>query len=133
MNRRGLTLVEVLMATVLLAMTAAACVPLLAAVPNKRSADEADVDHATLAEIADAIVADPASFGIDELASIGVRSVQWISPSIAEKNAHPIEVDLSVLREPDGVAEYFWLVVRVDDIFVLRSRMDEQRTWDDTH
>lgn len=64
-SRRGLTLLEVLAATVLLSMLAASCVPLLRLVMKDLSHQDEQFDLIELSLFVDEILAEPSEFNLD--------------------------------------------------------------------
>ncbi len=69
MRRRGLTLLEVLAATVLLTLLASACLPLLRqAMSDLRPTDE-PFALVELTQLAELFLADPSAFGVESLPS----------------------------------------------------------------
>lgn len=104
MNERGLTLIEVLAATVLLGITAAACVPILTSamrVLHEEQADAVALDN--LAMFADGVVADPESFGltIAQLHELDSIEIPWqeegVSVTIKSKRAEGTAIRHSLL------------------------------------
>lgn len=65
MRRRGLTLLEVLAATVLLTMLAGACVPLLRQAMNDLRQPDEPLALVELTQLAKLFLADPTAFGIE--------------------------------------------------------------------
>lgn len=65
MRRRGLTILEVLAAAVLLSVITAACLPLLGGARRWTDASRAPDLFAELIRLTDAVMADPEAFGLD--------------------------------------------------------------------
>lgn len=104
MNERGLTLIEVLAATVLLGITAAACVPILtSAMRVLHEEHAASVSLDDLAIFADGVVADPESFGltIAQLHELDSIEISWpdagVSVTIKSKRAEDTAIRHSLL------------------------------------
>jgi len=114
MRRRGLTLLEVLAATVLLTVLAGTCVPLVrAALPALRPPDRpfALLD---LARVADSVVAEPAQFELGAFAEISERQITWPD----QPHRPPITVRLITPGEPD--VDHRWLAFSCGDWTVHR-------------
>lgn len=119
-SRRGLTLLEVLLATVLLATIAATCAPMLQHSLAILSDDRENggglgdtrmlgtgVERADLVELADALVADPPGFDID-LDSLSTATIAWPN----DLDRPPVEVERLVPSPTDEQeSEGSWLVL----------------------
>lgn len=116
--RPGLTLVEVLAATVLLALLAAAVVPLIREVGRavRESPPEAAIEKlGRLGEIADRVLADPKRYGlenIDRPETMGATELRY------PKNESGPAVMVSRLASP--TAGRFWLVFRAEGAELFR-------------
>lgn len=105
MTRRGLTLVEVLAATVLLAAMAAACMPLMQRAMRDLEGTPPQFDLHELSEVADALVATPGVFGVEDLTGVEQAQVAW-----PEDAGRPI---IAITRLPAGEEkpDHAWLSV----------------------
>ena len=101
---RGLTLVEVLAATVLLAVIVGACVPMLQRAMQALEYSEPPFEYMELAWLADALIAEPAAFGVEALAPTGDLQVQW-----PESSERPPVIVRRLMADDDEI-EYAWLV-----------------------
>ena len=135
--RPGLTLVEVLAATTLLAIITAACLPLLAEARRYADTVRTTDRFETLVVIADAVMSDPEVFGIDEGAMTldGFEAVVK-SPSSEQASIpiplgaqeelllEPITVRLLspaiAIDDPDESHRHGWLEFRLGDDVTLR-------------
>lgn len=102
--RRALTLVEVLAATVLLAMLAAACMPLLQrAMRGMGAPPEAPFNPVELAQLADSFLADPSAFGVESPSEQDELQLPWPE--------HPQRPPVTVRRltAQDAEADHTWL------------------------
>ena len=103
--RPGLTLLEVLAATTLLAIIMAACLPLLA--EARRYSDTVRMVNRfeTLVVIADAVMSDPEAFGLDQEA-MTLDGFEAVVESPASKQASftiPLRAQEELLLEPIAV------------------------------
>ncbi len=113
-NRRGLTLLEVLLATAMLALLAASTTPLMVqARASLEHEDSADV-HVDLDTFADTLLDDPAAYGIDDIHVFDHVTIDWPE----SPDATPIIVKR--LNASDETVEFAWLAVQWRDSFVLR-------------
>jgi len=104
MSRRGLTLLEVLAATVLLAILAGACVPMLrSALPALRP-PQRQFELLELARVADSVVAEPSVFGVDAVSEAGEQRMGW--PGHTDR---PV-ITIRLLAADDSDPEHGWLV-----------------------
>ncbi len=81
-SRRGLTLLEVLAAAVLLTTLAGACVPLLSDAAGRlaamnESGNEASFDSIDLAQFADSVLSTPDAYRIDSLTELYRLDLAW--------------------------------------------------------
>jgi prepilin-type N-terminal cleavage/methylation domain-containing protein len=110
--RRAFTLVEALVATALLAIVAAACMPLLRAaaggsdLSDGRASGGVRMDRALLVALAERVARKPSAFGIDGSTS-GSLPVAW--PEDVKAEAPNVsewpEVEVDVLRPDPLVAD----------------------------
>ena len=131
MKCRGLTLLEVLIATAILAVLAAAVAPLIAragmlllASPESVS----KVDIFDLAALADAFLAEPNSFGIEEtpLHKIGQLEIEWPvndgddhrRPPAAERSRSSVTVQAMPSNDP--ASDHLWLAFTCGDLTIYR-------------
>ena len=77
MCRRGLTLVEVLASTVLLALIAAACTPLLRQATRLMCDPGHSFELFELSRLADALISDPTAFGLESVHGQSNFEVAW--------------------------------------------------------
>ncbi len=113
-ERRGLTLLEVLAATVLLAVLAGACVPILRHAARAMNTPSASSDLRELAALADAFVEGPGEFGIAPDSMPLEFELDW--PESPDRV--PVRVRILTADAPD--AEDLWLAFATDEWFVLR-------------
>ena len=110
-RRHGLTLVEVLAATVLLAMIAAACLPLLRSSMRALRDPPPAVELLDLSRLADRFVADPAGFGAEAPQD---ESIELGWPE------HPDRSPVTVRRFTAGDEDAEWLTFTCDRWTVSR-------------
>lgn len=119
MTKRGLTLVEVLAATVLLSLIAAAIVPTLArclAVLPHQSID----DGYDIARVADAFLTDSKAFGFeneDWVLTADRFEVPWPG-ELSQSQIEPIQVQ--VIRSAAENIDHVWLAFRSGEQAALR-------------
>ena len=104
-RHHGLTLVEVLAATVLLAILAAACVLLLQRAMRALQPPDPGFEFLELAQLADLFIADPSTLGGEALPQEGEHQALW-----PEHPDRPL-ITVHRLTANDPEAEYAWLVV----------------------
>ena len=75
--RRGLTLVEVLAATILLAVIAATCTPLIRQATHLVRDTGHSFELFELSRLADELIADPTAFGVESLHEEFELQVPW--------------------------------------------------------
>ncbi len=75
--RRGLTLAEVLAATVLLAILAATCMPLLQRSMRALQTTKPPFELLELAQFADSLLADPSAFGVEAPSQLAELQLPW--------------------------------------------------------
>lgn len=112
--RRALTLVEVLAATVLLAMLAAACMPLLQRAMRGLDEPEAPFNPVELAQLADSFLADPSAFGVESPSEQDELHFPWPE--------HPQRPPVTVRRltAQDAEADHTWLAFSSGKTFIFR-------------
>ena len=124
---RGLTLLETLIATAILAMIAAACVPVIARAmvllgPSSATPNKSTVQMADLSLVADAFMNDPSAFGIDRKALPELEAFQIAWPE--DDSAHPAPstdvVEVKVQRATDAEVKHAWIAFNCEDLVVLR-------------
>jgi prepilin-type N-terminal cleavage/methylation domain-containing protein len=114
-TRRGLTLVEMLAAALLLAMLAAACVPRLQAIPAAGAGARPGFDLLDLARLADLIAADLARPGSPQRPMpLSPTSVAW--PDHPERP--PARMRWIVAA--NGGTEHAWIVIECHGLAVAR-------------
>jgi len=124
-HRGGLTLVEVLISTALLAVLASACLPLIARATrllhessNLKHNESPEFDLGELRELADAVITGPKGFGFDELPVSGEFTVVWKD----QPGRSPIQV---LVRDAVGegtAVDHQWLEFRCQGLTVHRWR-----------
>lgn len=115
-SRRGLTLIEVLAATAILAMIAAACIPTLRAALATMNEDDPALDLHDLSNLADQIVGAPEDFGLDS-SDIVHTEVAW--PEHPERP--PVVVTaLNAPSDDDAPPDHRWLIFTSDGCTVAR-------------
>ncbi len=112
--RRGLTLLEVLAATVLLAMLAGACVPILRRAARALNPPPTSIELRELAVLADAFMAEPSESGFAAESMPGEFELTW--PDSPDRD--PVSVEIMTTEAPN--AEHLWLIFAADEWFVLR-------------
>ncbi len=128
---RGLTLLEVLAATMMLALLAATCSPIIAkAMALVRQGGAAALASPTvslpeLEEVADAFMADPKQFGVATAHLHEIEHVEFTCPSsphAGAADASPLAgciVRVARLGAPEN-AKHFWLVFACEESKVVR-------------
>ena len=123
---RGLTLLEVLIATALLAVMAAACVPVMAQAMRALAFDDSEheLEIDDLARFADALLVNPESFGLKgphELLDSREAQLEWPADLLPGRSAPIVPVQVRVLRNADASeADHAWLVFECDGVVVHR-------------
>ena len=128
--RRGLTLLETLIASAMLAMLASAVIPLLSAclhgmTPPAETADQQRLRF-DLGRLADAFMKDPgaaAEFGQKDLAKeiqAGEIAINW--PKDFSDGRHPV-VSISAIQQANHQLDHLWLEFRCDGQSVIRYLM----------
>ena len=121
----GLTLVEVLASTVLLALMASVCVPLLQGSIRALRPATTSVPVVELAALADAFVLAPGSFGDEtlDLGTLEMMSLGWPDdpdrPEITVTRLAPAESDVEDDEDPTRL-EYVWLAFTCADVTLWR-------------
>ena len=121
MTRRGLTLIETLMATVILSASAAVCASMLRSA--RASLETPRHTIRDLAALADAVLEDPESFGIEKssLSEIGSISLQWPESIDPQHNLTAALVSVAKSTDsPANVAPHAWLMFEHDGLAVIR-------------
>ncbi len=113
--RRGLTLVEVLTATVLMAILVAACVPILRQATGALGAPRRLLAIRPLATLADQFVAEPSAFGLDSAVVERSFEIQW-PEVVAERPS----VLVRHLEHDDPAVGHGWLVFTCEGACVVR-------------
>lgn len=131
--RRGVTLIEVLIATAILAMATAAAIPLVHGVTSTiRSTPSSRAGVADLARLADTVVGTPGKFGISAGASLP-STVQWpegrardaVTISVLQSGEEQRQLSRASLHPEVGagrnaVATGAWILFRDGDRFAIR-------------
>ncbi|MCH8151426.1 MAG: prepilin-type N-terminal cleavage/methylation domain-containing protein [Planctomycetes bacterium] len=115
--RRALTLVEVLAATVLLAMLAAACMPMLQRAMRALGAPpppDAPFELFELARLADSFLADPSTFSAKSPSEHDELQLPW-----PEHPQRPL-VTVRRLRAQDAEVDHTWLAFSSGKTFIFR-------------
>ena len=121
MTRRGLTLIETLMATVILSASAAVCASMLRSARASLETPPSSIQD--LAALADAFLDDPDSFGIEKsmLPETGFISLQWPESIDPEQNLTATLVSVTKSTDPpENGAPHAWLVFEHDGLAVIR-------------
>lgn len=121
MKHRGLTLIEILAATVILSASAAVCASMLRGARTSLETPRTSIRH--LAALADTFMEDPASFGIEKstLPETGPFSIQWpesIDPKLA-RTAVLVSVTKST-DPPEDALRHAWIVFEHQELAVVR-------------
>ncbi|MCH8166197.1 MAG: type II secretion system protein [Planctomycetes bacterium] len=115
--RRALTLVEVLAATVLLAMLAATCMPLLQRAMralDEPSPPDAPFELVELSQLADSFLADASAFGVESPSEQDELQLPW-----PEHTQRP-PVIVRRLTAQDADADHTWLAFSSGKTFIFR-------------
>ena len=125
MNRHGLTLIETLLATALLALLASTCVPVLAEALAALRVQAPGIDIVELGLAADTLLENPESHGLATILdddSNAVVEVPW--PTIGIESTGPVDMPITVraMSPAPESAEHTWIVFSCDDTFVIRWR-----------
>lgn len=103
-THRGLTLVEILAATVLMAIVAGVCVPLLRQATRALDDRAAPFEMTELGQVADAVLADATAFGVDSASLDAGTSIEWPEhPQLPPITAYGLSCD-------DPAIAHRWLV-----------------------
>ncbi len=113
--RRGLTLVEVLAATVLMAIVVAACVPILRQASQALGRPRPPLAIQPLASLADQFVAKPSAFGLESAISEQSFEIQWPEAVLDRPS-----VLVQRLERDDPANSHAWLVFSCGDASVVR-------------
>ena len=112
--RRALTLVEVLAATVLLAMLAAVCMPLLQGAMRALDEPETPFNPAELSQLADSFLADASAFSAKSPSEQDELHFPW-----PEHPQRPL-VTVRRLTAQDAEADHTWLAFSSSDTVIFR-------------
>ena len=119
--RSGMTLLEVLASTVLLAMVSAASVPLLRAAVRSLRIEPQAFDLRELTEFADEFALDPSAFGVDDEGDWTALDVAW-----RERPELPAVRVARLLQSESGgdeeASDHEWLAFTHGGIAVYRWR-----------
>ena len=113
--RTGLTLVEVLIATVLMAIVVGSCVPILRQASRTLGATRPPLAIHQLASLADQFIEEPSAFGLDSEMTERSFEIQW--PGVVEEQP-PVLV--RHLEHDDPVVGHGWLIFTCDGASVAR-------------
>jgi prepilin-type N-terminal cleavage/methylation domain-containing protein len=111
-RRAGLTLIEVLAATVLLGVLAVTCVPLLRDIAVTGTQPPVNIDHIDLSFAADAIIENRSSLGLDTWPAEPTL-IPW-----PDDPSHPL-VEVRLQARP-SVTDGGWLIFRCEAAAVVR-------------
>ena len=100
---RGLTLVEVLAATVLLAILAATCMPLLQRAMRALETIKQPFELLELAQFADSLLADPSAFGVEAPSQLAELQLSW--PEQPDRSL----ITVRRLSASDPESDHAWL------------------------
>jgi type II secretory pathway pseudopilin PulG len=125
MLHRGLILLEVLIATALLAMMAAACMPVMAQAMRALQIDEPprSIEMINLAHFADSVLAHPESFGFEQQSDVlnaDNMELPWPAEAVTTKSASVPPVRITALRGADPEVDHAWLAFECDGLVVHR-------------
>lgn len=112
---RGLTLVEILTATVLMAILVAACVPILRRASQALDEPDRPIAILQLATLADGFLADPDAFGPESAGTEDSFEIQW-----PPANTDRPSVLVQRLEPADPADGRRWLVFSCDGASVVR-------------
>lgn len=120
-KHRGMTLLEILLATAMLALLAATCAPLLRNASAAIDGPSFESHHVELQRVADEFIKDPGCFGIEDVHAID-------SFDITESETLPSSVHVQRLNDESDEPKAIWLCFSYQDSFVLkRVRLDPRR------
>jgi prepilin-type N-terminal cleavage/methylation domain-containing protein len=124
-SRRGLTLLETLLASAILAMLAGACVPMLSAATRSIAATDGtsigDLQRLRfdLGNLADAFMLDPRMFDCTDLPKSiqqGESSINWPAEQVQLAKG----VTVRAMSPSSGSKDYLWLVFTCESESVVR-------------
>lgn len=116
MTRHALTLIETLAATALLAIIAAACLPMLSEpMQPPTGSDAVSIDE--LAVLADRIMASPEESGLDLEQLLATERAAVVA---AGETGSQVTLELELLRAADPEARRAWVSLRVGPTRVFR-------------
>lgn len=116
--KRGLTLIEVLLATALLTFVAMACIPLLQSVPSMQKIKQADEESgptmADLSRLADEVIDRPTDFGLPAFEDLSSATIAWPG------RAQWLEVTIKLLSPLDGLGDHAWINFKCGELSTSR-------------
>lgn len=118
-ERRALTLVEVLVATALLAVLVATLLPFAVRASRSLSPRPAPVDMDALSGFADAVMSNPGAFQIADLNVVEQTTIAWPGSTTREvtiRRVSPAELS----DDEPYVLPHRWLAFTCEDVTVLR-------------
>ena len=119
MRPRGLTLIEVLAATVLLSLLIAACLPVLTESMAALDRDTPLPDTFGLARISEQFNNDPDVFGVEEFSPRDIQSLEIIVPEdFREPDLEAVQI--RVVKTDAIEADHCWLVLASGGISIAR-------------
>ncbi len=119
MMRRGLTLIEVLAATVLLSLIAATCLPLMQKATRDLAATPTPAawDTIQLQDLMDEVAQDPAAFGIEDWPPIAA-TLAWpdgaARPPVELRRIHEADPHVWLEAACDGQRIFVWAALPDD-------------------
>ncbi len=123
-RRAGMTLLEVLIATAILAMLAVACTPLIVRAISsvERSAHAMSVQAADLSAAADIFINDPVSFGLEHasLHEISELQIPWPKDDERFDKVPASVIDVCAIRADRSHADHLWLRFECEGAIALR-------------
>jgi len=125
-NRRGLTLLEVLIATALLAVLSVACVPAIAramvVLHEGERVPKGSLQMAELQVVADAVLEDPkrsGGFGLGATPLHGLATAEIAWPSDMSSGEHAA-ITVRAIRSREPNADHIWLLFECEGVTVSR-------------
>lgn len=134
--QRGLTLVEVLAASVLLVFLAAVCIPLVQGISQHLPRETSQVDFIDLHHAADAFMDNPAAFGVDTLSDRSVFTITVsISPAFDQIAVQRVALENKVVEgndeDPQNALQWLVYQFRVDHNEVIRFALEPREEQDE--
>ena len=117
---RGLTLVEVLAATVLLAILAATCMPLLQRAMRALQTTKPPFELLELAQFADSLLADPSAFGVEAPSQLAELQALW--PEHPDRSL----ITVRQLSASDPESDHAWLAFSCGGRAVCRTPQEQR-------